>query len=137
MGKSLGNAIYLGDSADQVAQKVMQMYTDPGHVHVSDPGKVEGNTVFLYLDIFDQDKTAVEELKARYRRGGLGDVVLKKRLITVLEALLAPIRQRRAEFAKDRAAVMQIALDGSRVAQGVAAQTLVQVRSAMKLNYSE
>lgn len=135
MGKSLGNAIYLCDSSQQLSEKVMRMYTDPGHVHVADPGKVEGNIVFAYLDIFDHEKEKVEELKAHYRRGGLGDVVLKKRLIDVLETFLAPIRQRRAEFAKDRAQVMQIALEGSKKAEAIAADTLGQVRAVMKLDY--
>ncbi len=135
MGKSLGNAIYLCDSSKQLSEKVMRMYTDPGHVHVADPGKVEGNIVFAYLDIFDPEKEKVEELKAHYRRGGLGDVVLKKRLIEVLEAFLAPIRQRRAEFAGDRAQVMRIALEGSKKAEAIAANTLAQVRAVMKLDY--
>jgi len=95
MSKSLGNAIYLSDSADEVAKKVMQMYTDPDHIRVSDPGKVEGNTVFTYLDIFDPDTQEVAQLKQQYQKGGLGDVVLKKRLIEVLNAFLDPIRERR------------------------------------------
>lgn len=135
MSKSLNNAIYLSDSTDVVTKKVMSMYTDPEHLHVQDPGKVEGNTVFTYLDIFDQDKAEVAKLKEHYTRGGLGDVVLKKRLISVLEAFLTPIRNRRAEFAKDRAQVMKIVLDGTARAEAVAAKTLADVKKAMSLNY--
>ena len=94
MSKSLGNAIYLSDDADTVAKKVMSMYTDPDHIHVNDPGKVEGNAVFTYLDVFDQDKQEVARLKKHYMRGGLGDVVLKKRLIEILNNFLDPIRAR-------------------------------------------
>lgn len=135
MSKSLGNAIFLSDSADDVAQKVMKMYTDANHIRVSDPGKVEGNVVFTYLDIFDKHKTEVAELKAHYQRGGLGDVIIKKRLITVLNDALEPIRKRRAEFAQDPAAVMNILKEGTRVAQDVAEQTMEDVRKVMHLVY--
>ncbi|HLJ31453.1 MAG TPA: tryptophan--tRNA ligase [Candidatus Babeliales bacterium] len=135
MSKSLGNAIFLSDAADIVAEKVMKMYTDPDHIHVNDPGKVEGNVVFSYLDIFDHDAAAVEELKAHYRRGGLGDVTLKRRLITVLNAFLEPIRQRRAQYAQDPQAVMQCLLDGSEKVRAIAAQTMDEVRAAMHLDY--
>ncbi|HLQ87006.1 MAG TPA: tryptophan--tRNA ligase, partial [Enterococcus sp.] len=100
MSKSLNNGIYLADDADTIKKKVMSMYTDPNHIHVEDPGQVEGNMVFTYLDVFGKDKAYIEELKEHYRRGGLGDVKIKRYLIDVLEAELAPIRARRLEFAK-------------------------------------
>jgi tryptophanyl-tRNA synthetase len=135
MSKSLGNAIYLSDPADVIAEKVMKMYTDPDHIHVNDPGKVEGNVVFSYLDLFDQDTQKVEELKAHYRRGGLGDVVLKRRLIEVLNTFLEPIRVRRAQYAQDPQAVMNILREGSAAVREVAAETMDEVRQAMHLNY--
>lgn len=135
MSKSLGNAIYLSDSADDLKKKVMSMYTDPGHIHVSDPGKVEGNVVFTYLDIFDPNKEEVERLKEHYRRGGLGDVVLKRRLNDLLQTIIAPIRSRRQDFEKDIPAVMDVARRGTEKARQVAAKTLADVRSAMKINY--
>jgi tryptophanyl-tRNA synthetase len=135
MGKSLGNCIYLSDSADAVEKKVKGMYTDPGHIRVEDPGKVEGNPVFTYLDAFDPDKEAVEALKAHYQRGGLGDSVVKKRLNEVLQAFLAPIRKRREEFAQDPASVMQLLHQGTMRAEQTAHQTLLQVRKAMRLDY--
>ena len=135
MSKSLGNAIYLSDSADDVAAKVMKMYTDPDHVRVEDPGKIEGNTVFSYLDLFDPNSAEVEELKAHYQRGGLGDVKVKRRLIEVLNAFLDPIRARRAVLAQDPQAVMRIVLDGTQKIREVAAQTMQEVRSVMHLNY--
>lgn len=135
MSKSLGNAIYLSDDEDTLKKKVMSMYTDPNHIHVEDPGQVEGNVVFTYLDIFDKDTTKVQELKDHYRHGGLGDVKIKRYLMEVLNAELAPIRQRRAEFAKDLPAVMDILKAGSDRANQVAAQTLDEVKDAMGLNY--
>lgn len=135
MSKSLGNCIYLGDSADDVAKKVKGMYTDPGHLRVEDPGKVEGNPVFTYLDAFDPDAQKVQELKEHYTRGGLGDSVVKKRLTEVLQAFLEPIRTRRLEFAKDPAAVMKILKDGTDKARHVAEQTMKQVKQAMLINY--
>lgn len=135
MSKSLGNAIFLGDSADDISKKVMSMYTDPNHVRVNDPGTVEGNVVFTYLDMFDPNKAEVEELKAHYRRGGLGDTVIKKRLNGVLQDLLAPLRARREQYAKDPAAVMDIAFKGTNNARAVAAATMSEVRSAMKIDY--
>ncbi|HJZ23352.1 MAG TPA: tryptophan--tRNA ligase [Candidatus Babeliales bacterium] len=135
MSKSLDNAIYLSDSADTIAEKVMKMYTDPDHIHVNDPGKVEGNVVFSYLDIFDPEAEVVEELKTHYRRGGLGDVKLKRRLIDVLYTLIGPIRERREQFAQDPQAVMNIALEGSDKVRQVAAQTMDEVRRVMRLDY--
>lgn len=135
MGKSLGNAIYLSDSADEVARKVMQMYTDPNHIHVADPGKVEGNMVFTYLDIFDTRKDEVAALKAQYEQGGLGDVKIKKRLIEVLNAFLDPIRDRRAQFAQDPGAVMKIMFEGTEKTRDIGAKTMAEVRAAIKLDY--
>lgn len=135
MSKSLDNAIYLSDDEDTLKKKVMSMYTDPNHIHVEDPGQVEGNVVFTYLDIFDKDTAKVQELKDHYRHGGLGDVKIKRYLMEVLNAELAPIRQRRAEFAKDLPAVMDMLKAGSDRANQVAAQTLDEVKDAMGLNY--
>ncbi|MEK1364674.1 tryptophan--tRNA ligase [Limosilactobacillus fermentum] len=135
MSKSLGNAIYLSDDEDTLKKKVMLMYTDPNHIHVEDPGQVEGNVVFTYLDIFDKDTAKVQELKDHYRHGGLGDVKIKRYLMEVLNAELAPIRQRRAEFAKDLPTVMDMLKAGSDRANQVAAQTLDEVKDAMGLNY--
>lgn len=135
MSKSLDNCIYLSDSADEVARKVKGMYTDPGHLRVEDPGKVEGNPVFAYLDAFDADKDKVKELKEHYQQGGLGDVVVKERLTTVLQELLEPIRTRREEYAKDPDQVMEMLRKGSQKASQTAAETLSDVRKAMKLDY--
>lgn len=135
MSKSLGNAIYLADDAKTVQKKVMSMYTDPNHIHVEDPGKVEGNTVFTYLDVFDPDKDKVAELKSEYQKGGLGDVKIKRYLNKVLEAELAPIRERREKFAQDEDAVYEMLLEGSKKANKVANATLEQVRDAIGLNY--
>ena len=135
MSKSLGNAIYLADDAKTVQKKVMSMYTDPNHIHVEDPGKVEGNTVFTYLDVFDPDKDKVAELKAEYQKGGLGDVKIKRYLNKVLENELAPIRERREKFAQDEDAVYEMLLEGSKKANKVANETLEEVRDAIGLNY--
>ncbi|WP_367341521.1 tryptophan--tRNA ligase [Limosilactobacillus sp.] len=135
MSKSLGNTIYLSDDEDTLRKKVMSIYTDPNHIHVDDPGKVEGNIVFTYLDIFDPDKDKVQELKDHYRRGGLGDVKIKKYLFEVLNKELAPIRERRAEYAKDMPAVYRMLQEGSQRANEVANQTLKEVKAAMGLNY--
>lgn len=135
MSKSLGNCIYLSDDADTLKKKVMSMYTDPNHIHVEDPGQVEGNMVFTYLDIFDSDKEHVADLKERYQAGGLGDVKIKRYLNEVLEAELGPIRERRAEFEKDIHAVYQMLKDGSDKANEVANQTLEEVRAAIGVNY--
>lgn len=135
MSKSLNNAIYLSDDADTLRKKVMSMYTDPNHIHVEDPGKVEGNMVFTYLDIFDKDKDKVAELKEQYRVGGLGDVKIKRYLNEVLEAELGPIRARREEFAKDIPAVYAMLKEGSEKANEVANKTLEEVRRAIGVNY--
>lgn len=135
MSKSLNNAIYLSDDADTLRKKVMSMYTDPNHIHVEDPGKVEGNMVFTYLDIFDKDKDKVAELKEQYHAGGLGDVKIKRYLNEVLEAELGPIRARREEFAKDIPAVYAMLKEGSEKANEVANKTLEEVRRAIGVNY--
>ncbi|WP_302450739.1 tryptophan--tRNA ligase [Ligilactobacillus animalis] len=135
MSKSLGNAIYLADDADTLRQKVMSMYTDPNHIHIEDPGQIEGNMVFTYLDIFDPDKQKVAELKEHYQAGGLGDVKIKRYLNEVLEAQLGPIRQRREEFAKDIPSVYTMLKEGSQKANAVAEQTLAEVRAAIGVNY--
>ena len=144
MSKSLGNCIYLADSADEVRKKVMSMYTDPLHLQVSDPGHIEGNTVFTYLDAFCKEEhferylpeyANLDELKAHYTRGGLGDVKVKKFLNNVIQEELEPIRNRRSEFEKDIPEIYNILKKGSEAAREVAAQTLSEVKSAMKINY--
>lgn len=135
MSKSLDNAIYLGDSADTIQKKIMSMYTDPEHIHVEDPGHVEGNTVFTYLDIFADDTAKVADLKAQYQHGGLGDVKIKRYLNEVLQAKLEPIRQRREQFAADETGVYDILKQGSERANQVAAQTLHEVRHAIGIDY--
>lgn len=153
MSKSLGNCIYLSDSADTVWTKVKGMYTDPGHLQVSDPGKVEGNTVFTYLDAFCRpehfsmfgdcfhgkkqsfDFASLDEVKAQYRAGGLGDMMIKNFLNAVLNDTLEPIRTRRAELEKDIPYVYEVLRKGSEVAREVAAQTLADVKRAMRINY--
>ena len=128
--KSLGNALRLGASPDEIKRFVSSMYTDPDHLRVSDPGRVEGNVVFACLDAFDPDVAAVEELKASYRRGGLGDVALKGRLSSLLEAMLAPIRERRAEFAGRPGVVMDVLREGTERARRVTGRVLERVREA-------
>lgn len=135
MSKSLNNGIYLSDSPDEIQKKVMSMYTDPNHIRVEDPGQVEGNVVFTYLDVFDEDKEKVAELKDHYQRGGLGDVKIKRYLNDVLQEKLEPIRTRREEFAKDKEAVRELLKAGSEKAERVAAQTLDEVKAAMGINY--
>ena len=146
MSKSLGNCIYLSDSEEEVRQKIMGMYTDPNHLKVSDPGQVEGNSVFTYLDAFCTDEhfekylpdyKNLDELKDHYRRGGLGDVKVKKFLNNVIQDELRPIRERRKEIAKDIPAVYKILEEGSIKAEKKAAQTLAEMKRAMKINYFE
>ena len=133
MSKSLNNGIYLSDSAEEVKQKVMEMYTDPDHIKKEDPGKVEGNVVFTYLDVFASDKKKIAELKAQYQKGGLGDVEVKKYLIEILEEFLAPIREKRGKLGDDD--VWTMLKDGSKKANDVANETLLKVRNAIGLNY--
>lgn len=135
MSKSLGNAIYLADDEETIQKKVMSMYTDPQHIRVEDPGHIEGNTVFTYLDIFDPDKQKVQELKDQYQAGGLGDVKIKRYLNEVLQNELRPIRERREKYETDIDAVYQILKDGSDKANAVAEQTLKEVRDAIGINY--
>lgn len=144
MSKSLGNCIYLSDTPDEIKTKVMSMFTDPDHLRIEDPGKVEGNTVFAYLDAFATDDHFAEflpdyknldELKGHYRRGGLGDVKIKKFLIKVLQSELKPIYERRLEFAKDTDAVYEILKKGTQKAKAKAAQTLAKVRHSMQIDY--
>lgn len=144
MSKSLGNCIYLADTEGDVKKKIMSMYTDPTHIQISDPGHVEGNCVFTYLDAFSRPEhfeeylpeyQNLDELKEHYKRGGLGDVKIKKFLNNVMQEELAPIRARRAEFEKDIPAVYDILKKGSDVARETAAQTLSEVKRAMRINY--
>ena len=146
MSKSLGNCIYLSDSAEELKQRVMSMYTDPDHIRVQDPGKVEGNTVFTYLDAFCRPEhfekylpeyPNLDELKAHYMRGGLGDVKVKRFLIAILEEELAPIRARRKEWEQKIHEVYSLLQQGCEAARAVAADTLNDVRRAMKINYFE
>ena len=146
MSKSLGNCIYLADSADEVRAKIMSMYTDPLHLQVSDPGHLEGNTVFTYLDAFARDEhferycpdyANLDEMKAHYTRGGLGDVKVKKLLNNIVQEELEPIRKRRAEYEKDIPEIYNILKKGSDAAREVAAQTLSEVKRAMKIDYFE
>ena len=146
MSKSLGNCIYLADPEEVVREKIMSMYTDPDHIRVQDPGKLEGNTVFTYLDAFCQpehfaeflpDYQNLDELKAHYQRGGLGDVKVKKFLNNVMQEELAPIRARRKEWEQRLPDVYEILREGSKVAEAKAAETLHDVREAMKINYFE
>ena len=135
MSKSLNNGIYLSDSAAEVEKKVMKMYTDPNHIRVEDPGQVEGNVVFTYLDIFDEDKEKVASLKEQYRAGGLGDVKIKRYLIEVLEAILKPIRERRKEYEGNEDYILKMLKEGSEHAESIAAKTLDEVKTAMGINY--
>ena len=144
MSKSLGNCIYLSDSAEDVRKKVMTMYTDPNHLRVEDPGQVEGNTVFTYLDAFSTpehfekylpDYASLDELKDHYRRGGLGDVKVKRFLIAVLNEILDPIRERRHHFEQNIEEVYRMLEEGSAKARAAATETLNDVRNAMRINY--
>ena len=146
MSKSLGNCIYLSDEAEDIKKKVMSMFTDPNHLRVEDPGQVEGNPVFIYLDAFCKqyyvdeflpDYANLEELKEHYKRGGLGDVKVKKFLNNVMQAELAPIRERRKSWEKRLPDVYDILKEGSKVAEAKAAETLRDVKNSMKINYFE
>ena len=146
MSKSLGNCIYLSDTPEEINKKVMSMFTDPNHLKVSDPGSLEGNTVFTYLDAFAKDEhfakfcpdyNNLDEMKEHYQRGGLGDVKVKRLLINILEDELAPIRARRAEYQKNIPQVYEILKKGTEVAKAEAAATLAEVKNAMRINYFE
>lgn len=136
MSKSVGNCIYLGDSPEQVRQRVMSMFTDPTRIHPTDPGHVEGNPVFTYHDVFNPDKAEVEDLKDRYRKGTVGDVEVKERLVKALTDFLDPIRARRAEFAAKPQLVREIINEGTRQGRAQAQQTMDEVRWAMKIKYA-
>ena len=146
MSKSLGNCIYLSEEPDEIKKKVFSMFTDPNHIRIEDPGSLEGNTVFTYLDAFCRPEyfpeflpeyKNLDELKEHYQRGGLGDMKVKRFLNNVLQAELEPIRNRRKEWQKDIPAVYEILKTGSEKAEAVAAQTLKEVKAAMKINYFE
>ena len=146
MSKSLGNCIYLSDSADEIKRKVMGMYTDPNHIKITDPGDTKNNPTFIYLDAFATDEhfakylpeyANLDELKAHYERGGLGDMKVKKFLNAVLQETLEPIRTRREELAKNLDAVWEMLYQGSKKAREVAGETLAEVKRAMKINYFE
>lgn len=146
MSKSLGNCIYISDSPAEVKRKVMSMFTDPDHIRVEDPGKIEGNCVFTYLDAFCKDEhfakywpdyNNLQEVKDHYQRGGLGDVKVKKFLIKVLEEELAPIRERRAKWEQDIPGVYEVLRKGTEAARAKGRQTLAEVKAAMQINYFE
>lgn len=135
MSKSLGNCVYLGDSPEQVRRRVMSMYTDPTRIHADSPGHIEGNPVFTYHDVFNPDKAEVEDLKERYRKGTVGDVEVKEKLLKALTTFLEPIRERRNEFAAQPDRVREIIVEGTRKGRAVAQETMSEVRSAMKISY--
>ncbi|MBN1914780.1 MAG: tryptophan--tRNA ligase [Parachlamydiales bacterium] len=135
MGKTLNNAIFLSDSPEEVQKKVMRMYTDPNHLHVNDPGQVEGNPVFTYLDVFDPDTEKVQEMKEHYQKGGLGDVVVKKHLLTILEKFLSPVRDRRRKYAENSREIWEMLFEGTKKASLQAKTTLKEVKEAMHIDY--
>ena len=135
MSKSLGNTIYLSDDENTLYKKVMSIYTDPDHIHIEDPGKIKGNVVFTYLDIFGKDKDYINDLKSRYSRGGLGDVKIKKYLFEVLNQELSPIRKRRIEYSKDISYIYKILQKGCVKANEIANNTLEEVKNAMGIDY--
>ena len=144
MSKSLGNCIYLSDEPNEIKQKVFSMYTDPEHIHVEQPGKIEGNTVFLYLDVFSRPEhfekylpeyKSLDELKAHYRRGGLGDMKIKRFLNDILQELIAPIRERRKEFEKHPDEIMEILREGTMSAREVAHKNIIRLKTTMGINY--
>ena len=136
MSKSLGNVILLSDDADTVQKKVMSMYTDPTRLRATDPGHVEGNPVFMYHDAFNPDVAEVDELKDRYRKGRVGDVEVKKRLVTALNAMLEPIRERRNDFADDPDIVREVLRGGIEQTRAVGGETMDHVRAAMYIDYA-
>jgi tryptophanyl-tRNA synthetase len=135
MGKSLGNAIYLSDTEEELKKKVMSMYTDPNRIHSTDPGKVEGNPVFIYHDVFNSDKAEVEDLKTRYKEGKVGDIEVKEKLFVALNKYLTPIREKRKEFEDKDEILDQILIEGTAKAREVAKKTMQKVRKAMKIDY--
>ncbi len=135
MGKSLGNAIYLSDTEDELKKKVMSMYTDPTRIRPTDPGKIEGNPVFTYHQVFNPNKDEVRDLEARYKEGKVGDVEVKEKLFVALNGFLKPIRERRAEFAKNPQDLDRILKEGTAKTKKVAEETMKKVRRAMKIDY--
>ena len=135
MGKSLGNCIYLSDSKEEVERKVMSMYTDPDRIHSTDPGKIEGNPVFVYHDVFNPNKVEVEDLKKRYQEGKVGDIEVKEKLFVALNNFLTPIREKRKEFEGKDKILDQILKDGTQKAREVAGEIMKKVRKAMKIDY--
>jgi len=135
MSKSLNNAIYLSDTPEEIERKVKLMYTDPNHIHVHDPGKIEGNVVFTYLDLFDKDSEGLAELKKAYSSGGVGDVILKKRLTEILNTVITPMRERRAVLERNPEEIMEILQKGTVEAKKVAQNTLSEVREHMRIDY--
>jgi len=137
MSKSLNNCIYLSDDAETVSKKIRGMYTDPNHLRIEDPGNVEGNPVFTYLDAFDPDKAELEEWKDHYRRGGLGDVKVKRRLEKVLQAELEPIRDRRAKFEGKPDQALELLIESSKKARKVAQENLLKLKTVLGINYGD
>ncbi|MBP0979697.1 MAG: tryptophan--tRNA ligase [Oscillospiraceae bacterium] len=137
MSKTLGNAIYISDEPDVIKSKVMSMFTDPDHIKISDPGKIENNAVFIYLDAFCQDQEKLLELKEHYQRGGLGDIKVKQYLNEILQEELRPIRERRKELEKNKDYLYEVLKKGSEIARSVASKTLFEVKDAMGLNYNK
>lgn len=135
MSKSLGNTIYLSDSPEDIERKVMNMFTDPNHIRINDPGNTKNNPVFIYLDAFGEDKEEIASMKAHYEKGGLGDTVVKKYLNEVLQNLLNPIRKKREKLEKDLPSVYKVAFDGTNEAKKVTSATLEKVKKAMKIDY--
>ena len=144
MSKSLGNAIFISDSEEELKDKVFKMYTDPLHINIDDPGHIEGNIVFTYLDAFSTDEDFnkylneyknLDELKAKYQQGGVGDMVIKKFLFNILNDLLTPIRDKRNALKKDLSKLMDILIEGNKIANEVANETLNDVKNAMGINY--
>jgi tryptophanyl-tRNA synthetase len=137
MGKSLGNAIYLSDSEEELKKKVMGMYTDPSRIHATDPGKVEGNPVFIYHEVFNPDVAEVEDLKKRYKEGKVGDIEVKEKLFVALNTFLTPIREKRHEFEGKDELLDKILSEGTAKAREVAKGTMKKVRVAMKIDYTK
>jgi tryptophanyl-tRNA synthetase len=137
MSKSMGNAIALGASPDEISKAIKMMYTDPNHLRVDDPGQVEGNVVFAFLDAFEADTSRIDELKAHYRRGGLGDSVLKRMLDERLQAVIAPMRAERERLAQDRGEMLNVLRRGTERAREAAARTLSEVKASLGMNYFE
>lgn len=137
MSKSLGNSVYLSDEPEEIKRKIMSMYTDPNHIRVEDPGNVENNTVFMYLDVFGKDVKTIEEMKEHYKRGGLGDVTVKKYLNEVMQEFLEPIRNRRKELEKCKEDVFKILQQGTKNSRILTSKTLKEVKEAIGIDYEE